>query len=348
MRQARPNIIVVKRETRLEGLKARWVSPTMAQFVLKDAHAHAQERGRQSGKASAQVLRAQAAAGFDEYADEDEVYRTRVAEVHSAVQVGLPTRILDRSLVPTFDFWSTAVVVVVGQDGLVANTAKYVGDIPIVGVNPDPRRIDGVLLPFTPADVRAAVQRVLDGRFSSRRITLAEVHLGDGQRLLAFNDLFIGASSHISARYTLAIQGKAEAQSSSGVLVSTGAGSTGWMSSVFNMAAGLARAGGQPPPAAPALRWEDRRLAWMVREPFRSRQTGADLVAGMVQDGEELVLESLMPQRGVIFSDGIEADFLEFNSGTIARVRVSGQSARLVTPRDTPETARPHLHSDEP
>jgi len=30
----------------------------------------------------------------------------------------------------------------------------------------------------------------------------------------------------------------------------------------------------------------------------------------------------------VIFSDGIEADFLEFNSGTIATFTVAGQRAR--------------------
>jgi len=41
-------------------------------------------------------------------------------------------------------------------------------------------------------------------------------------------------------------------------------------------------------------------------------------------------LESLMPSAGVIFSDGMESDFLQFNSGAIARVRAAEQRARLV------------------
>ena len=78
------------------------------------------------------------------------------------------------------------------------------------------------------------------------------------------------------------------------------------------------------------LHWEDRRLVWAVREPFRSRHSGADLVAGVLEDDEELVIGSQMPSRGVIFSDGVEDDFLEFSSGTIARFTVSSQRARLV------------------
>jgi hypothetical protein len=50
----------------------------------------------------------------------------------------------------------------------------------------------------------------------------------------------------------------------------------------------------------------------------------------MLQSGEELVLESLMPSAGVIFSDGMESDFLQFNSGALARVRAAEQRARLV------------------
>ena len=125
-------------------------------------------------------------------------------------------------------------------------------------------------------------------------------------------------------------QSNPEAQSSSGVLISTGAGSTGWMSTVFNMAAGVtAFAGGQ---GGRGLRfeWEDPRLIYAVREPFISRHSSASIVAGLIVPGEELMLESLMPSGGAIFSDGIEADFLEFNSGAVGRVRAAAQRAMLV------------------
>jgi hypothetical protein len=179
---------------------------------------------------------------------------------------------------------------------------------------------------------RSAVARVLDQKARTRSVTLAEVNLHDGQRLLAFNDLFVGCVSHVSARYTLRAGKRREAQSSSGIIIATGAGSTGWLSSVFNMVGGIDRSLGVTAPPRPELTWEDRALAWAVREPFASKSSQAGLVFGMVQEGQELVVESQMPAGGVIFSDGIESDFLEFNGGAIARISVSKQRVRLVVP----------------
>jgi hypothetical protein len=241
---------------------------------------------------------------------------------------------VDRSFVPTFLFTPKDVIVTLGQDGLVANTAKYVGGQPIVAVNPDPSRFDGVLLPFLPKDARAAVHQLLEGKQRVRSVTLAEVQLNDSQRLVAFNDLFLGARTHISARYRLSWQGHDEPQSSSGVIVSTGAGTTGWMSSVFNMASGVSRLMGNAKPdsksAGLRMNWEDPRLLFVVREPFISRHSQANIVAGLVIPGQSLCLESLMPSGGGIFSDGVEADYLEFNSGAIATVHAAAQKAQLV------------------
>jgi hypothetical protein len=238
------------------------------------------------------------------------------------------------------------VVVVLGQDGTVANTAKYVGGRPLVGVNPDPERFDGVLLPFRVEAARQAVAKTLGGTATVREVTLAEAVLSDGQRLLAFNDLFIGARTHVSAHYRLRLGGEPggakklakaapggaawERQSSSGVLVSTGAGSTGWLSSVCTMASAMSvRLGGKA--LAPLrLEWEARELAFVVREPFVSRHSQATLTSGAVREGAPLELESLMPSGGVIFSDGVEEDALGFTSGLVARVQPAAQRARLV------------------
>ena len=217
-----------------------------------------------------------------------------------------------------------------GSRRLVANTAKYVGDAPIVAINPDPTRFDGVLLPFRVAEARRVVGQVLENRFRHRPVTLAEVSLNDGQTMLAFNDFFVGAASHVSARYILEVAGKNEPQSSSGLLVSTGAGSTGWLSSVFNMAVGVAHFLGTDAAGRIQLDWEDPRLVWAVREPFISKHSRAELIAGLLDQSAELTIESVMPSGGVIFSDGIESDFLPFNTGTIARIAAAKQRARIV------------------
>lgn len=304
-------IVVVTRRTRLEELVARFNTRGQARFYIEHS-----------------------GGDFAEYVDEHDAYRRALDRVQRDLELGLPRQLLDRSLLPTYTFGGGDLVVTLGQDGLVANTAKYVGAQPLVPVNPDPRRFDGVLLPFLAEEARGAVEATLAGRARVREVTLAEAALADGQRLLAFNDLFVGARSHVSARYRIRAGGVEEAQSSSGVLVSTGAGSTGWMSSVFNMARGIASFSGGSAGGEARMGWDDPRLLFAVREPFRSRHSGVSVAAGWIPPGGEVVLESLMPAGGVIFSDGVESDFLEFSSGATARVRVASQRARLVVGLD--------------
>lgn len=337
----RPIVAVVTRETRLEGLKARWATASAAAFRLQQAVDHEVELRRKRMKRSndeefADSALMEAEAGADaltserDYEAEDEVYRLTVQRLLNELQGDYPVKRIDRTFLPNFDFGRCLAVVVVGPDGLVANTAKYIGNLPIVGVNPDPQRNDGVLLPFKVEQARHAVGRALNQQAKYREVTLAEVNTNDGQRMLAFNDFFVGASSHVSARYTIEAGGLRESQSSSGVLVSTGAGSTGWLSSLFNMAQGFARFAGGSEPHSLTMPWDAKRLVWAVREPFRSKHSSADMVAGLIESEDELVLGSQMPSQGTIFSDGVESDFLEFNSGTIARFTVSKQRARLV------------------
>ncbi|WP_408889050.1 NAD+ kinase [Myxococcus faecalis] len=300
-------ILLVTRRTRLAGLVERFNTKKQAKFYVENA-----------------------GQDFDEFEREDQAYARAVDRLRDSLDVGLPVQQVDRGLVPTFLFTGKEVVVVAGQDGLVANVAKYVGEQPLVGVNPDPDRFDGVLLPYEVPQARAAVRKVLEGKARTRGVTLAEARLEDGQRLLAFNDLFIGARTHVSARYRLSHGGQEEAQSSSGVLVSTGAGSSGWLSSVFTLARALTARTGGVPGGEWRLSWEEPRLAFVVREPFVSRNSSAELVGGFVTPEQELVLESRMPSGGVIFSDGMEEDFLAFGAGARAHIRPAKQRARLV------------------
>lgn len=300
-------LVVITRKTRLQELVERFNTRSQAKFYIDHA-----------------------GGDFADYEREDDAYRAALDVLRRSLEFELPQQMLDRALVPTFQFQKEDLVITLGQDGLVANTAKYAGAQPIVAVNPEPSRFDGVLLPFLPAQARGAVAAVLGAKAKFREVTLAEVTLQDGQRLLAFNDLFLGARSHVSALYRITSGQKTETQSSSGVLISTGAGSTGWISSVFNMASGVTSFCGGSPVKGVRIPWEDQRLLYVVREPFISRHSQAGIVAGMLQSGEQLVIESLMPSGGAIFSDGMEADFLQFNSGATAQVRAAAQRAHLV------------------
>jgi len=219
-------------------------------------------------------------------------------------------------------------VVVVGQDGLVANTLKYLNGQPVIGVNPDPDRWDGKLLPFEAGDLDRIIYQTARGDRERKSVTFAEASTNLGQTMLAVNDLFIGPKSHTSARYEIEWAGHTELQSSSGIIVSTGFGSTGWFQSILAGATGIA--GLESHPMSSGFAWNEKRLQFAVREPFPSLTSGTGIVFGEVSSTKTLTLESHMPEYGVIFSDGIEADAIAFNSGCIAEIKVSETEGVLV------------------
>jgi NAD kinase len=302
-------IVLVIRKTRLEGLVERFNTRAQARFYIEHS-----------------------GGSFGLYEKEHETYQASLASLRRTLEGIAKTQVIERGYLPNFLFSETDLVVTIGIDGLVVNTAKYLDGQPLVAVNPDPKHIDGVLLPFNINTGPTAIKQVMAGKAKFRPISMAQATLNDGQSLLAFNDLFIGVKSHVSARYRIQVGAQEEHQSSSGIIVSTGAGSTVWLSSLFNMANGMQAVFGQAATLkAPALAWEADQLIFVVREPFLSKTSGASIVCGAITSSAPLKLESQIPEGGVIFSDGVESDFLAFTAGTIAEVGLSARKTKLVT-----------------
>lgn len=298
--------VLVTRKTRLEELVERFNTWPQARFYLEHSGVDARD-----------------------YLAEHDLYTRRLTEAELTLKKRGIVQRVERRLLPSCLFGPRDIVIVIGQDGLVANTIKYLHGQPVIGINPDPGRWDGKLLAFETGDLERAVRRVETGRAEVTDITLAEASTLDGQRMLAVNDIFIGPRSHTSARYSLGSGDRSETQSSSGVIVSTGFGSTGWFQSILAGAMGVMGMDGH------ALRqgfaWDARRLQYTVREPFPSRTTGTSLVFGEITPDSPLRLESFMPGNGVVFSDGIEQDYIEFNSGCVLRVGLAETVGRVVT-----------------
>ena len=300
--------IIIKNKTRLETLIERFNTKAQAKFYIV----------RSGGD-------------FSDYEKEHEVFQDSLSAVQRNLSVVLKNKTVDRSFLPAFLFNDKQVVVTVGQDGLVANTAKYVQQIPIIAVNPDPDRFDGVLLPFHTNNFLNAVDKVMNDQYHSKLTSFAEARLNDGQRLLAFNDLFIGATSHVSARYRITYNNKTEEHSSSGIIVSTQAGTTGWLSSIFNMSFGIRKFIENDKTKKKYVKLKDNQLMFAVREPFASKRSQVETTAGIISGSSKLIVQSFMPNNGLIFSDGIETDFLKFNSGAIATIGIADEKANLVT-----------------
>jgi NAD kinase len=303
-------IILIVRQTRLDELTARFNTVEQAQFYVEHL-----------------------GADFADYREEQSRYRAATAEVETALRNFGRVQRLDRRYLGNFIFGPDDIVVALGQDGLVANTLKYLDGQRLLGVNPDADRWDGVLLPFSPHDLPMIMAEEVAGKRPAKRVTMAKASLNTGETLYAVNDLFIGPSSHVSARYTLQVGNKSERQSSSGVIIATGLGSTGWMKSVYAGWAGAAETIGLSAAAVAgdcSFPWEAPFLRYYVREPFPSKTTGASLVAGRIDASATAAMTSEMAERGVIFSDGFEDDFLAFNAGARVTISVAERQGMLV------------------
>ena len=79
------------------------------------------------------------------------------------------------------------------------------------------------------------------------------------------------------------------------------------------------------------LPWDNEELIFAVREPYESAVTGTDIIFGKINNKQPLEIASFMPERGVIFSDGVESDFLSFNAGMVAKISVAEKKGHLVS-----------------
>jgi NAD kinase len=255
--------------------------------------------------------------------EQAEMRHARFLSVLQAVRAVVPAQWrqaeVSRQDFDRFLFGPEDVVVAVGQDGLVANVSKYLSGQPVIGVNPDPARYDGILVRFAPEELKDLLPAVGEGRFAGELLTMADARFEDGTRLRALNEIFIGHRSHQSARYEIMANGQQESQSSSGVIVATGTGATGWARSIME-ATGV---------HIPLVR-EEKAVSFFVREAFPSIATGTSIRAGRIDASDSFTITSRMNEGGVVFADGIEKDYVPFDWGQRVHVGAADVSLNLV------------------
>jgi NAD kinase len=294
-----PRVVLVHRRTELEKLLARHGTRGQAAFFLSS-------RNR----------------SIEDVAARQEAVRDAMAAVSSAIPADWRRGLLERADLPRFLFEPGDIIVVVGQDGLVANVAKYLDGQVVVGINPEPDRNPGVLVPHNAraaAALIAAAASPDDARRAEQR-TMVRATTDDGQQLTALNEIYIGQASHQTARYTVVLpDGRTESQASSGVIVSTGTGATGWGRSAWlERKSSLAL----PGPADP-------RLAWFVREAWPSPATGTDCTEGELATGQALRLGADSDEL-VLFGDGMESDAISLAWGQTATIKLAERTLCLL------------------
>lgn len=240
--------------------------------------------------------------------------------VRRAIPVNWRSTRVERRDLDRFVFEPGDIIVALGQDGLVANLAKYLTGQIVIGLNPTPERVAGVLVQHAPKDATDLLHASAAGECRIEARTMVEARLDDGQVLRSLNEVFVGHASHQSARYTISTNRRSERQSSSGLIIATGTGATGWARSIHtsrNSTLALPGAG-------------EPRLVYFVREPWPSVTTGTEIVEGLVEAALPLTIASEMDDQGVIFGDGIESDRLTFGYGQRVEVRPAAQTLNLL------------------
>jgi NAD kinase len=290
-----PRAVFVVRETDYELLIARHATRDQARFFLET-------RGQQ----------------IAEVEQRHERFEAVLKAARAAVPGDWRQALVRRGDFDRFLFGPEDVIVAVGQDGLVANVAKYLGGQPVLGVNPAPDVHDGVLVRVPLAGLGRALVASREGDIVVEHRTMVEARLAGGARLLSLNEIFVGHRSHQSARYRISVGDSAEDQSSSGLIVASGTGATGWARSIM-------LATGRDIALAPA----ERAIGYFVREPFPSVATGTSLRAGKLTN-KSLMVTSRMNEGGVIFADGIEQDFLGFGWGETVTIAAAERTLALV------------------
>jgi hypothetical protein len=303
-----PRVVIVSRRSELDELLARHGTLGAAGYFLS-------QRGRDLSAVLARHEACSAAVGA----------------VSAAVPADWRTGQVDRDDLSRFLFAEEDIVVAVGQDGLVANVAKYLDGQPVIGVDPEPARNAGVLVRFPPAATGPVLAALAAGRAAVARRTMVVARLDDGQELVGLNEVYIGHSSHQSSRYLLSTpDGERERQSSSGVIVGTGTGATGWCASISR----------ERPAGVPMPRPDEPGLCWYVREAWPSPATGVGHTAGALRGTETIGLTS-ESERLVAFADGVESDHLVVAWGQQVSVGLADRYLRLVVPGRPREAGSP-------
>ena len=180
-------------------------------------------------------------------------------------------------------------VVVVGGDGTLLDASHWTKRVPVLGVNSDPGRS---VAHYSGCEVEG-FPRVLDeyGRGRLKPVSLPRLSLSLNGKTLKWpvlNDVLVAAKGPAAtSRYVLRVGGKEEEQMSSGIWISTAAGST----------AASMSAGGRPLPPTRKV------FQYVVREPFEGKLGPRRLLKGVLPKGKSLEIDSYM-REGMLYIDG--------------------------------------------
>lgn len=204
-------------------------------------------------------------------------------------------------------------VITIGGDGTVLNTSHYIRHGLLLGVNSAPGDSVGHFCHTQRGNFAERLADILQARWQPTALARLAVTLDDKAiPELALNDVLIAHDSPAATtRYLIELKGTSEEQRSSGIWISTAAGST----------AGIKSAGGKVMPLG------SQRLQYLVRELYREPERSYALTRGFIAPHEEMTIASKM-QQAHVYIDGARTAY-EFPFGTRAKIKLAEFNLKL-------------------
>lgn len=180
-------------------------------------------------------------------------------------------------------------VITVGGDGTLLWVSHAVGDTPMLGVNSAPQDSVGFLCGTRRGEVREHLEAIEDDRVARVRVARMQVSVDDEvvHRRVLNDVLFAHPIPAMTSKYILEVEGAQEEQKSSGLWVSTAAGST----------AAIRSAGGKP------MAFRSRMLQYLAREPYTPPGLTYHHTRGYVHPGDALRIRSKL-REARLYADG--------------------------------------------
>ncbi|MFN8671663.1 MAG: NAD(+)/NADH kinase [Candidatus Sericytochromatia bacterium] len=205
-------------------------------------------------------------------------------------------------------------VITTGGDGTVLETSKYTKEIPILGVNSDPLGSVGFFTGANKDNFTSVLNSIFDNTIETTNINRIQLYLNDEKiKELALNDILITHSiPAATSRYIIKNNGQEEAHRSSGIWISTAAGSTGAIRS----------AGGT------AMDIKEESFQYLVREFYDRGGKEFKFLKGLFTNEDEFEIISQM-RLGRIYIDGPYFDY-HFTIGDVLKLKKSPYPLKLL------------------
>ncbi|MBI3035355.1 NAD(+)/NADH kinase [Candidatus Woesearchaeota archaeon] len=205
-------------------------------------------------------------------------------------------------------FKNKDLVIAVGGDGTFLRAAHFIDKQLLFGVNSDIKEKEGFFMGADKHDFQRKFGKIAGNKFKIRKLPRLEAYINNKKiDTLALNEFFIGArKSYHAAKYTIQIGSRKEMHKSSGILVTTPAGSYAWARSCCGK----------------TLPLDSKKYQFVVREPYEGNVfKNYRFKHGLLTRSQKISVISEMLD-GILIADSVSREY-RFKNGSKATIALS-------------------------